>query len=80
MTSAAAKAALGRTDLMTLIDPYALEVDQDYDCPHNSNPSCSYTTYGSLCFPGPSKLGTALYTEKYGDFEPTWQPIDCAGK
>lgn len=80
VTSAAAKAALGRTDLMTLIDPYALEVDQDYDCTHNSNPLCSYVTYGALCLPGASKLGTALYTEKYGNFEPAWQPVDCAGK
>jgi hypothetical protein len=80
VTSAAAKAALGRTDLMTLIDPYALEVDQDYDCPHNSNPLCAYTTYGSLCFPAASKLGTELYTEKYGAFDPTWKPVDCAGK
>jgi hypothetical protein len=38
VTSTAAKGALGRTDLMALIDPYALEVDQDYDCTHNSNP------------------------------------------
>ena len=65
---------------MTLTDPYALEVDQDYDCPHNSNPSCSYTTYGPLCFPGPAKLGTELYTEKYRDFAPVWRPVDCAGK
>jgi len=80
VASAAAKAPLGRTDLMTLVDPYALEVDQDYDCPHNSNPLCAYTTYGAFCVPGPSKLGVALYTEKYGDYDPTWQPVDCAGK
>lgn len=80
VTSAAAKAPLGRTDLMALVDPYALEVDQDYDCPHNSNPLCAYTTYGTFCVPGPSKLGVALYSEKYGDYDPTWQPVDCAGK
>lgn len=80
VTSAAAKAPLGRTDLMTLVDPYALEVDQDYDCPHNSNPLCAYTTYGAFCAPGPAKLGIALYTQKYGSYDPTWQPVDCAGK
>ncbi len=77
VTSAAARAPLGRTDLMTLVDPYALEMDQDYDCPHNSNPLCAYTTYGAACFPGPSKLGVALYAEKYGGYDPTWQPVDC---
>ena len=79
-TSAAATAPLGRTDLMTLVDPHALEMDQDYDCPHNSNPLCAYTTYGALCIPGPSKLGVAIYTQTYGDYDPTWQPVDCAGK
>jgi hypothetical protein len=78
--SAAATAPLGRTDLMTLVDPHALEVDQDYDCPHNSNPLCAYTTYGPLCLPAPSKLGIAIYTQTYGDDDPTWQPVDCAGK
>jgi hypothetical protein len=78
--SAVAKAPLGRVDLMTLTDPNALEIDQDYDCPHNSNPLCSYTTYGALCFPGSSKKGTELYTENYGSFDATWQPADCAGK
>jgi hypothetical protein len=80
VTSAAATAPLGRTDLMTLVDPHALEMDQDYDCPHNSNPLCAYTTYGALCFPGASKLGIAIYTETYGDYDPSWQPVDCAGK
>ena len=42
-TSALANMPLGRQDLTTLVDPYALEMDQDYDCVHNSNPSCSYT-------------------------------------
>lgn len=78
--SSAAKSALGRTDLLALVDPFALEIDQDYDCPHNSNPLCPYTLYGALCFPGPSKLGSALYSEKYGSFDPTWQPTDCITK
>jgi hypothetical protein len=78
--SAVAKTALGRTDLTTLVDPNALEIDQDYDCPHNSNPLCSYTAYAALCLPGPPKKGTELYTENYGSFDPSWQPADCAGK
>ena len=52
----------------TLVDPYALEMDQDYDCPHNSNPSCSYTLYGPLCAPETDELGTQIYTQDYGDF------------
>ena len=79
-TSAAAKSALGRTDLMTLIDPLTLEIDQDYDCVHNSNPLCSYTLYGNLCFPSAAKLGSELYTAKYGTFDPAWKPAACAGK
>ena len=34
---------------MTLVDPYALEMDQDYDCTHNSNPDCSYTLLRPGC-------------------------------
>lgn len=34
LTGAAATAPLGRTDLTTLVDPYAREMDQDYDCLH----------------------------------------------
>ena len=80
VTSAAATAPLGRVDLMTLVDPYALEMDQDYDCAHNSNPLCEYTTYGPLCAPELSKLGIAIYTQKYGDYQATWVPSVCAGK
>lgn len=80
VTSAAATAPLGRTDVMTLVDPYALEMDQDYDCPHNSNPLCEYTSYGELCALEISKLGIAIYTQKYGDYQATWEPADCAGK
>ncbi|HSO32917.1 MAG TPA: hypothetical protein VLT33_10375, partial [Labilithrix sp.] len=79
-SSTAAKSALGRTDLKTLVDPLALEIDQDYDCPHNSNPLCSYTLYSPICIPGAAKLGTELYTTKYGTFEPDWQPADCSPK
>jgi hypothetical protein len=76
-TSAAANAPLGRTDLTTLVDPSALEMDQDYDCVHNSNPSCSYVTYGPLCAPQPSKLGIDLYESDYGAVESGWHPSGC---
>ena len=77
-TSAAAEAALGRLDLETLIDPYALEMDQDYDCVHNSNPLCDYVTYGPLCAPEPSLRGLDLYQQRYGSVVPAWQPAGCA--
>ncbi|MGZ3422293.1 MAG: hypothetical protein ACXWUG_20075 [Polyangiales bacterium] len=76
-TSMLAKSPLGRQDLATLVDPLALEMDQDYDCVHNSNPSCSYVTYGPACFPETSKSGTDIYTSKYGSIEPAWKPKDC---
>jgi hypothetical protein len=75
VTTAPATAPLSRMDLMTLVDPYALEMDQDYNCTHDSNPSCSYTTYGTLCFPSPSRLGTDLFTSKYGAYESDWVPV-----
>ncbi len=76
-TSTAATSALGRTDLTTLVQPYALEMDEDFDCTHNSNPSCDYTLYGALCAPKPTEAGTAIYVETYGDFDPTWHPAGC---
>jgi hypothetical protein len=79
-TSAIAMKPLARTDLMTLVDPYALELDQDYDCTHNSNPLCDYVFYGPLCAPAPSKTGTDIFSDKYGTIDPSWQPVDCAGK
>ena len=77
VTSTAATSALGRQDLETLVDPYAIEMDQDYDCPHNSNPGCSYTTYGPECLLETSLPGAQIYTNDYGDFEPTWKPAGC---
>ena len=76
-SSSAANAPLGRMDLTTLVDPSALEMDQDYDCVHNSNPSCNYVTYGPLCAPEASKLGVDLYEGTYGTVEPTWRPNGC---
>jgi hypothetical protein len=75
--SAAAQAPLGRVDLMTLVDPRAFEIDQDYDCVHSSNPSCSYTTYGALCAPMPSMLGVDLYAKSYGTIDAAWRPTGC---
>jgi len=75
--STLATTALGRMDLTTLVDPYAIEMDQDYDCTHNSNPACSYTLYGPLCAPETSELGTQIYMSKYGDFTPAWKPTGC---
>jgi hypothetical protein len=75
---ALANAPLDRLDLVALVDPYALEMDQDYDCVHASNPLCTYITYGPFCLPKPSALGTDLYTQSYGTFDPGWQPSACA--
>jgi hypothetical protein len=75
--SAAATAPLGRLDLSSLVDPAALEMDQDYDCVHNSNPSCSYTTYGPLCAPESAKVGVDLYESNYGAIESGWHPSGC---
>ena len=76
--SAVANAALGRQDLKTLVDPYALEIDQDYDCVHNSNPLCSYFSYGPSCTPAPNETGVHIYTDHYGSYEATWSPSGCA--
>jgi hypothetical protein len=76
-TSPAALAPLGRMDLSTLVDPSALEIDQDYDCVHNSNPSCSYTLYGPLCAPAATKSGLDIYESNYGLVESGWHPSGC---
>jgi hypothetical protein len=75
--STAANTALGRPDIVDVVDPYALEMDQDYDCTHNSNPDCSYVFYGPACAPASNEPGTAIYRGNYGDFEATWQPSGC---
>jgi len=75
--SAAATAPLGRMDLMTLVDPYALEMDEDYDCTHNSNPACSYIFYGPACAPETNEPGTQIYTGNYGDFAASYVPTGC---
>jgi hypothetical protein len=75
--STLANSPLGRMDLTTLVDPLAIEMDQDYDCAHNSNPICSYTFYGAACLPQSSMLGVDIYTSKYGSIDPTWKPSGC---
>lgn len=77
VTSSAANAPLGRTDLATLVDPLAMEFDQDYDCVHNSNPTCSYITYGAACFPMASKTGVEIYGDTYGAVDLGWHPSGC---
>jgi hypothetical protein len=76
-TSAVANAPIGRLDMMTLVDPYALELDHDFDCVHNSNPACSYVVYGANCATHAPVLGTALYMMDYGDYQATWMPTGC---
>ena len=75
--STAAQAPLGRMDLTTLVDPFALEMDQDYDCVHNSNPACSYVTYGPLCAPEAAEDGVDLFESNYGSVESSWRPSGC---
>ena len=76
-TSTIANTALGRPDIMNVVDPYALEMDHDYDCVHNSNPDCSYVFYGPVCAPEANQPGTAIYTSNYGDFISSWTPSGC---
>jgi hypothetical protein len=78
-TSSLANSPLGREDLTSLVDPYAIEMDEDYDCPHNSNPLCSYTFYGDLCFPESTTLGLDLFTKRYGDVDASWANAMCSG-
>jgi hypothetical protein len=76
-TSSIATSPLGRQDLETLVDPLALEMDQDYDCIHNSNPLCDYITYGPLCFPETQEVGTQVYLGSYGDYGASYTPKSC---
>lgn len=75
--STLASSPLGRMDLTTLVDPLAIEMDQDYDCAHNSNPLCSYTFYGPACVPESSQVGVDIYTSSYGSIDPAWKPTGC---
>ena len=76
-TSVTALAPLGRVDVEALVEPAALEMDQDYDCTHNSNPACTYTLYGPLCAPEPAAVGVAIYEATYGPVDLTWRPAGC---
>ena len=75
--STLAQSPLGRLDLEALVDPYALEMDQDYDCIHDSNPLCTYTTYGPLCFPEQTREGVDIFALKYGAVDLDWSPEGC---
>jgi hypothetical protein len=44
-------------------DPYLLEIDHDFDCLHQSNPTCSNFA--------------AKYATNYGDYDPAWAPAGC---
>ncbi|MGE0791219.1 MAG: hypothetical protein AB7S26_36435 [Sandaracinaceae bacterium] len=76
-TSTLASSALGRVDLETLVDPFALEMDQDYDCVHSSNPSCDYTFYGAGCLPATRRSGLEIYQRNYRDVDVTYVPSGC---
>jgi hypothetical protein len=75
--SPAATSPLGRLDVEDLVDAFALEMDHDYDCAHNSNPGCEYVFYGALCLPETRRLGTEIYTSGYGSYDPGWTPTGC---
>jgi len=75
--STAATTALGRLDLETLVDPDALEIDQDYNCTHDSNPLCEYTFYGPACAPETAKLGVDVYGDTYGVVSLDYWPSAC---
>jgi len=76
-TSAPATSPLGIIDLMTTVEPFALEIDQDYDCFHASNPLCNYTLYGPACAPRADKRGVEIFVDSYGAVDLTWRPAGC---
>ncbi|HEY8430189.1 MAG TPA: hypothetical protein VIL20_17530 [Sandaracinaceae bacterium] len=76
-SSSLARSPLGRSDVEALVDPFAFEMDHDFDCVHSSNPLCEYTFYGPFCIPRERKLGLDIYVEGYGDIEADWAPPGC---
>ena len=78
VTRAPATQPLGRRDVEALVDPMALEVDQDYDCVHASNPLCRYTFYGPGCLPAETLRGIEVYAMRYGAVDLAWRPPGCA--
>lgn len=44
-------------------DPLLLEIDHDFDCLHQSNPTC--------------RDFAAKYASNYGDYDPMWSPAGC---
>jgi hypothetical protein len=51
-------------DISLPADPTMLEIDQDFDCLHDSNPTC--------------RDFETRYRDNYGDFECEWVPSACA--
>jgi len=52
--------AVGRPGVENVTNPYVLEIDQDWDLFHRSDP-----TYGDF---------SQQYINNYGDFQPNWSP------
>lgn len=73
----AALAPLGRTDVEALVDPFAMEIDQDYDCVHASNPLCEYVLYGPACAPRTRQTGVEIYGDTYGVVDLGFRPSGC---
>ncbi len=76
-TTTPATSPLGMIDLMTIVEPFAMEIDQDYDCFHASNPLCNYTLYGPACAPRAEKRGVEIFVDSYGAVDLTWRPAGC---
>jgi hypothetical protein len=76
-TSDLANTALGRKGLESLVDPFVVEIDQDYNCLHDSNPLCTYVTTGPLCLPQFPSLGIDFQESSRGRVERDWKP-SCA--
>jgi hypothetical protein len=76
-TSALARSPLRRKDLESLVDPFVVEMDQDYNCVHDSNPLCTYVTTGPLCLPQFPSLGIDFQERSRGAVERDWQPASC---
>lgn len=55
---------LGRPGVERVVDPNALEVDMDYNVPHDSNPLCDYD----------GERGTKKYAREFGDPKLDWTP------
>ena len=64
-------------DLTTLVDPYALEMDQDYDCVAQLEPALQLHHLRAGCIPESSEIGTQIYTDTYGSYGASYSPVSC---